>query len=196
MCGMIPNWNSYNDAMNSVSKPLQMGPVWMHAGEVTQVQMRYDIWHRDPPSSSFPPCLAVKTAGLQSDRAEDEYLFELRRYMMEEGANISKTQVLFEVAARTESVDPRKFREDWDRGAGKARFREDLQKARFHGIGRFPTLTFLNEEGKGVMIVGYRPFEVLQQAFAHVAKDGIAMIRQRVCCPNDLLTARYIREPL
>ncbi len=174
MCGMIPNWNSYNDAMNSVSRPLQMGPVWMHASEVTQVKMRYDIWHLDPPSSSYPPCIAVKTAGLQSDEAADAYLFRIRQCMMEDAANISKTAILLSIAEATPGIDFQKFSSDWKDGAGKVPFREDLQKARFHGIGRFPTLTFMNDEGKGVMTVGYRPFDVLQQALEQVAGDPVA----------------------
>src|SRR5690242_4446982 len=66
LAGMIPDWNTYKDDMNSVATPLQMGPVWMHASEVTHVPMKYSIWHEDPPASSFPPCIAIKTAGLQS----------------------------------------------------------------------------------------------------------------------------------
>ena len=142
-----------------------MGPVWMHASEVTHVKMRYDIWHLDPPSSSYPACIAVKTAGLQSGKAEDQYLFEIRRSMMEEAANISKEEILFSIAERVESIDFQRFRRDWNEGLGKTPFREDMQKARFHGIGRFPSLTFMNDKGKGIMIVGYRPFDVLQQAF-------------------------------
>lgn len=161
---MIPDWNSYNDAMNAVSRPLQMGPVWMHASEVTRVKMRYDIWHLDPPSSSYPACIAVKTAGLQSDKAAEQYLFEMRRCMMEEALNISRAEILLSIAETVPGMDAKRFARDWNAGLGKQPFREDLKKARFHGIGRFPSLTFLDGAGKGSMIVGYRPFEVLEQA--------------------------------
>jgi len=169
MCGMIPNWDSYNDGMNAVSKPIQMGAVWMHASEVTHVKMRYDIWHLDPPTSSYPPCIAVKTAALQSSEAADRYLFEMRRCLMEDAVNISKPEVLLSIAKRIQSIDFEKFKHDWNTGLGKNAFRDDIQKAKFHGIGRFPTLTFTNAEGKGILIVGYRPFDVLELAFQSIA---------------------------
>lgn len=171
MGGMIRDWDSYNDAMNSVTRPLQMGPVWMHASEVTQVKMRYDIWHLDPPSSSYPACIAVKTAGLQSDEAGDTYLFEIRRSLMEEAANISKPDVLLSIAEKTECIDTERFRQDWKEGKGRNALREDLKKVKFHEISRFPSLTFTGPSGKGIMIVGYRPFDILEQAFKQVAEN-------------------------
>jgi predicted DsbA family dithiol-disulfide isomerase len=167
MCGMIPDWNSYKDDMNSITKPLQMGPLWMHASEVTHTPMKYSIWHEDPPASSYPTCIAVKTAGLQSAHAEELYLNSARRLLMLEGKNISKVSVLLEVARELDVADFsfEQFKNDWDSGNGKNAFRSDLQKAKLNNIGRFPTLTFQDETGRGVMMVGYRPYEVLEEGF-------------------------------
>jgi putative protein-disulfide isomerase len=167
MCGMIADWNSYHDDMNSVSKPLQMGPVWMHASQVTHVKMRYDIWHLDPPGSSYPACIAVKIAGLQSKAAEEKYLFEIRKGLMEEALNISRPDVLVSIAEKMDlpGFDPDKFKNDWQEGLGKKPFREDLQKAKFHDIGRFPSLTFINQAGDGIIITGYRPANELLDVF-------------------------------
>jgi len=140
----------------------------MHASEVTQVKMRYDIWHMDPPNSSYPACIAVKTAGLQSDEAANQYLFELRRSIMEEGVNISKQDVLFSIAQTIAAINFDQFQQDWNSGIGKNAFREDIQQAKYHGIGRYPTLTFQNRHAESFMIVGYRPFEALEQAFQDV----------------------------
>jgi putative protein-disulfide isomerase len=170
MCGMIQDWHTYNDPMNSVFKPIQMGPVWMHASEVTQVKMKYSIWHEDPPASSYPACISVKTVGLQSKIAEDQYLFTIRKALMEEGANISKPEILFSLAEKLQhpEFNFQQFKNDWQLGKGKDAFRSDLQKAKFHNIGRFPTLTLQNTKGKGIIAVGYRPYEVLKQAFMQV----------------------------
>jgi putative protein-disulfide isomerase len=170
MCGMIANWNSYNDPMNSVSRPLQMGPVWMHASEVTHVKMKYSIWHEDPPGSSYPACIAVKTAGLQSALAEHTYLYHIRKALMDEGLNIARPENLVAVAEGIGDAcfDVARFKSDWQSGGGKDAFRTDIQKAKFHNIGRYPTLTLQNAEGKGILIVGYRPYEVLDQALMQV----------------------------
>ena len=171
MCGMIPDWSTYSDPLNSVSSPAEMGPVWMHASEVTNVKMRYSLWHDDPPSSSYPACIAVKAAGLQSPTAEDAYLFALRKLMMENGANISKQEVLLSVAEDLEldDFDFDKFYSDWKHPRSREAFRRDLQKARFHSIGRFPTLTFAKAEGEGMMMTGYRPYEVLTDIYRNFA---------------------------
>ncbi len=59
------------------------------------------------------------------------------------------------------------FRSDWNQGLGRNPFREDLRKAKLNGIGRYPSLTFLNNDGKGIIIVGYRPYDALVQAYEH-----------------------------
>lgn len=170
MCGMIPDWKTYNDPLNSVSNAIQMGPVWMHASQVTHTKMNYSIWHEDPPASSYPSCIAVKTAALQSAETGHEFLFQVRKALMEDGKNIAKTSVLLEVA---ESMDPHvidfsQFKLDLEGGKGLESFKVDVQKAKFHNIGRYPTLTLQSKEGKGIIIVGYRPYEVLLKAFEHV----------------------------
>ena len=173
MCGMIPDWKSYNDPMNSVCKPIQMGPVWMHASEVTQVKMKHSIWFEDPPSSSYPSCLAVKTAGLQSDSAADKLLSLIRKALMEQGKNVARTEVLFDIVKQieTENFDMDRFFSDWKKQRGIDSFREDVKKAKFHNIGRYPTLTFTNAKGKGIMITGYRPYRVLRDAFLFANRE-------------------------
>lgn len=170
MGGMIPRWDNYNDPLNAVSKPIQMGPVWMHASEITQVKMSHIIWAIDPPSSSYPPSIAVKTVGLQSEKASEQYLHNIRKVLMEEGVNISKTDILLALAheLKYEDFDVNKFMDDWRNGRGQESFRQDLKKTKYHGVGRFPTLTFHNSTGTGVMIIGYRPYDILEQAFFYI----------------------------
>lgn len=175
MCGMIPSWAAFNDPMNSVSNPLQMGPLWMHAAEVTHTKIAYNIWHEDPPSSSYPACIAVKTAGLQSPAAEEQYLSSVRLAVMQDARNISKPDVLLAVAEaldRDGVLSYAQFKDDWQRGKGKAPFRSDLEKASYHKIGRYPTLTFKRGDGRGIMITGYRPYHILEQAYSQIASTG------------------------
>lgn len=169
MGGMIPDWKNYNDPFNSVSRPSQMGPLWYHAGKITGIKMNDAIWNEDCPATSWLACIAVKSAGLQSEKAEELYLVNTRKAVMEEGRNISKADVLLGVAEKTNqelaSFDLETFRRDLKNGRGRDAFRSDLQKTKYHGIGRFPTITFTDDNGKGIIIVGYRPFDVLLQAF-------------------------------
>jgi len=170
MGGMIPGWATYSDLVHSVSRPAQMGPMWMYASQVTHTKMHYRIWAEDPPSSSYPPSLAVKTAGLQSQAAAEAFLYAIRKALMEEGINISRVDVLLKLAyeLKLKGFDYDRFLEDWRKGNGREAFRSDLSKTKLHSIGRFPTLTFQNGEGTGIIMVGYRPYASLEEAFKYM----------------------------
>src|SRR5436190_8530475 len=66
MAGLLPSWNNFQDNVNAVSRPIQMGPVWMHAGQIAQKPICHRLWIDDPPASSYPACIAVKCTQLQS----------------------------------------------------------------------------------------------------------------------------------
>src|SRR5215203_2358567 len=59
MGGLLPDWKRFSDPVNHVSRPAQMGPVWMHAMQITGMEMKTTMWHTSPPSSSYPACTAV-----------------------------------------------------------------------------------------------------------------------------------------
>jgi len=169
MGGMIPDWKRYSDPLNSVSVPVQMGPVWMQAAAVTHVPMDYHIWHTDPPASSYPSCIAVHQAFLQSQAAGEAYLAAVRRAVMVERRNIARPGVLAalaeEVSAETQGLlDTAAFADPSHQSMARDAFRLDLQKVAFQKIGRFPTLTLVNTAGKGLIMPGYRPIERLREA--------------------------------
>ncbi|HXR84445.1 MAG TPA: DsbA family protein [Hanamia sp.] len=165
MAGLLPGWNNYNDSVNSVTRPIQMGPVWMHAKELSGMPIEQNIWITDPPSSSYPACIAVKCAAFQSLRAEEHFLRMLREAVMMQGENISKEEVLFSLAEKLEAADAEfkvtKFKEDVKSDRAVEALRKDLQEVQYHNITRFPALVVRNKNNKGVLISGYRPYSVL-----------------------------------
>lgn len=165
MGGLLPKWENYNDSTNSITRPIQMGPMWMHAKEISGMPIDQNIWMRDPPSSSYPACIAVKCAALQSAEAEENYLRLLREALMIGGENISRRETLFQIAEMLAETHPQFdidcFRKDFSNDAGLEAFRKDLQEVQYHHINRFPTLVIRNHNSKGVMISGYRPYSSL-----------------------------------
>src|SRR3954466_16223308 len=89
MSGLLPEWKNYSDPLYSVSRPMQMGPVWHQASLQSGMQMYDKIWVEDPPASSYPACIAVKCAELQSKKAGDTYLRLAREAIMLHGKNIA-----------------------------------------------------------------------------------------------------------
>jgi len=133
LAGMIPDWKSFNDPLNSVMKPIQMGPVWMEAKYVTGTDIDESIWVKDPPSSSFPACIAVKTAELQSPEAGVKMLFALREAVMKNGQNISKDSVLLIIAKNLavqfpHLFDLNQFKKEYNQKESRDALRKDMNE--------------------------------------------------------------------
>jgi putative protein-disulfide isomerase len=174
MGGLIPSWEEFSDPLNSIQNPSQMGPMWMQAGHLTGRPIDDMVWISDPPSSSYPACIAVKTAQMQSPEAGKQLLFRLSEAVMENRKNISKTEVISQVAEalakdHPEVIDFERFKKEYNGDLSREAFRQDLQKVKLNKIGRFPTFTISSHKGHGVMITGYRPYEALLEAIRQVA---------------------------
>jgi len=166
MGGLLPDWKSYQDTEQHVSRPIQMGPVWLEAKYISEQPMDETIWLADPPASSYPACLAVKCAALQSAVAEHHYLYALRKAVMVEKRNIAKKEVLLAVADEVamtfpEIINAVKFHKDLEMGNSLEDFRADLKEVSYRNIRRFPSLVLHQDNGQGTLIRGYRPVEVL-----------------------------------
>lgn len=173
MGGLIPSWKEFSDPLNSIQNPSQMGPMWMQAGHITGRKIDDMVWMVDPPSSSYPACIAVKTAQLQSNEAAELMLHALSEAVMQHRKNITKTEVIATVAdilvqQHPEIFDLERFKKEYNGDLSRDAFRKDLQKVKLNKIGRFPTLTISNSQGKGVMITGYRPYDALLEAIRQV----------------------------
>ena len=160
MIGLLPSWDRFHDSTHSLSRPLQMGPEWMYAGQVCGRPVADTIWITDPPASSFPACIAVKCAELQSGAMGALYLHLLREAVLVRGENIAETAVLLAVAtnlARSErGFDEKRFEDEITGTKARELFRRDYQEAQYLGIRRTPTLVF-KHNGKRLALHGYQP---------------------------------------
>ncbi|GAB3833366.1 DsbA family protein [Pontibacter rugosus] len=176
MAGMVPNWNSFSDPVNHVTKPLQMGPVWLEAKHLSGQPIEDKVWYNNPPSSSYPACIAVKSAGLQSSEAAEMYLRRVREAIMLHGKDISSTAVLLEVAKGLSQesagvLDFDVFEQALHGEAARKAFEEDLRQVRYRRITRYPALTITKPGQAGLLIVGYRPYEALVSTLKKVAPE-------------------------
>jgi len=164
MAGLLPSWKHFSDSVNAITKPIQMGPEWMHARAVSGVPMDDRLWIIDPPASSYPACIAVKAANMQSPEAGRKYLHLAQKAVMTGCRNIARQQVLLDIAAElNQLLDLERFRSDLLGDKAREDFRKDLQEAKFLHITRLPTIVFkgLRETS---LISGYQTFENLTQA--------------------------------
>jgi len=175
MGGLLPAWNHYIDNYNSVQRPAQMGPLWMHAGKEMEVSIAHRIWIDDPPASSYPACIAVKCAELQSAEAGQLYLHFVRKAVMLHGMNIARHPVLLQVAECVADINKpfslEQFEQDMKNDRGLEAFRKDLQEVKYRGINRFPSLLVKSAASPGILITGYKPadelLQILREKFVH-----------------------------
>jgi putative protein-disulfide isomerase len=201
MGGLLPDWNNYNDPTNSITRPIQMGPMWMHASQLSGMSIESRIWMEDPPASSYPACVAVKCAQMQSKEAGEIYLRMLREAVMIRRQNIAKQEVLIDVAEEVQkhvdfSVD--QFKNDLGSNEAIEAFRKDLQEIKYKNIERFPTLIFRRIGQPSAIITGYRSYETILQVMETMApgiSDKRIPITDNTYQSNGInLTERELKE--
>jgi predicted DsbA family dithiol-disulfide isomerase len=165
MGGLLPGWKQFSDGLNAVSRPAQMGPIWMEAAHLSGMPINTHIWIKNPPASSYLACIAVTCAQLQSASAGEQYLRLLREAVMLHGENISVQSVLLKTAEALAQTgvpfDLKQFDEDLKTNRGRDAFRNDLHEVQNRGINRFPSLVFSSPHHASLLITGYRPYEAL-----------------------------------
>ena len=204
MGGLIPSWTNYNDVSNNVTRPIQMGPIWMEASHNSGMPINNRLWVEDPPASSYPACIAFTCANAQSFDAGEKYLRMLREAVMMHGKNISKEIVLTDIAQELALNLPRfnteLFKKDLTNGIGLEAFRKDLSEIQTRNVTRFPSLILRKANQPSLIITGYRPYEVLLDALSKIA-PGLQKTQQ---CSNKeaylsywgTLTQREMKEAL
>lgn len=165
MAGLIPSWNNFVDSINSVNRPLQMGPVWMHASQVAGVEINHSLWYRDPPASSYPACIAFKSVQAQSEDYASIYLKLLWDSCMNRGINISKQEELFKLAARLKEVfpdfDTDQFEEYFTGREGVKALSDDIQETKAKNIDRLPAMILRRTGKPALLITGYKPYDYI-----------------------------------
>ena len=157
-----------------------MGPIWMEARHKTGAAINDNIWIENPPASSYPACIAVKTAGLQGFEASEIYLQAVWKAVMVNSMDISKKDILLEIAydagiQKPQILDFQRFADEYDNDESRDAFRNDLRQVAYNKIGRFPTMTF-TKGGKGIIMTGYRPYEALVDALKQIQTISAGVI--------------------
>src|SRR6056297_1910151 len=116
MGGLLSEWKNFNDQMNDVARPAQLGPLWMQARNMSGQPIKENIWISNPVDTSYLACMAVKAAALQSKTAEEAMLRKLREEVMMHQGNIGELEVILKVA---EDLDQKQILK-------KGKFRNDL----------------------------------------------------------------------
>ena len=173
MGGLLRDWEHFQDQLNSIGRPSQMGPLWMEAKQMTGQPIEEFMWIKNPVDSSYPACMAVKAAEDQSAIAAEAILRKLREAVMMQRKDIGDKNVILEIAAELQKeqvLNLSAFEAAFFSSHSADLFRKDLDLIKLKNITRFPTL-LISYGDKTIQITGYRPFSVLVDAFKALEPD-------------------------
>lgn len=159
MGGLLPDW-SYNSG--GISKPSDVAQHWDEASLHYEMPIDGDVWLEDPLDSSYPSCIAMKAAQMQSKEKAIKFMRILREKLYLEKKNIAKWENIAE-AAKIANLNIEKLKTDYN-GAAEKLFQEDLYYAKTLGVRGFPTFFFADENNNKLTVYGSKPYTAYENA--------------------------------
>lgn len=157
MGGLLPDW-SYNSG--GISKPSDVASHWDEVSRHYDMPIDGDVWLEDPLHSSYPPSIAFKAAEMQDKHKAISFLRVLREMVFLQKKNITRWEHLAAAAEKT-GLDTRQLQKDYE-GKANQLFQEDLALARQLGVRGFPTMFFIDDQGKQEKVYGRKSYDVYE----------------------------------
>lgn len=160
MGGLLEKWHGGPvDPANGIYGPADVAGHWREVGEHSRMPIDGSLMIDNPVQSSFPPSRVFKI--IQKHHGDDkafEYLRRAREALFVFNENIGEAEVLQKIVDEM-GLDGENIVKEADSEIGHQLLQEDFALTRSLGARGFPTIIMVNEENKGVKIVGGRPFE-------------------------------------
>jgi putative protein-disulfide isomerase len=171
MGGLLPNWDGFADRANGIGSPADVAGHWREVGEHTRMPIDGTLWLDNPIQSSFPPSRVFKVIQQQSDELANTYLRRAREAVFAFNKNIAEDQVLIEIVNQM-GLDGESIVKEAALESSQQLLEQDFALAGSLGVRGFPTVIMVNEENKGVKIVGQRSLEFYAQGLQQVLETA------------------------
>jgi len=187
MGGLLPGWDGFADRANGIGKAADVAGHWREVGEASRMPIDGSVWVRDPLSSSFPPSKVFLVIQEQDAELAGRFLRKAREAVFAFDRNIADREVLTELVndlgLNGEAVVEEALSE-----RGEELLNRDIAFARELGVRGFPTLVFVDDDGRGERVVGMRPLQQYADTLQRVMGED-ATVRTRALLPLDELLA-------
>ncbi|MDN7245664.1 DsbA family protein [Planococcus shenhongbingii] len=160
MGGLLEKWHDGPiDPANGIYKPADVAGHWREVGEHSRMPIDGSLMIDNPVQSSYPPSRVFKVIQEKHDEAKaNEYLRRAREALFAFNQNISDQAVMIDIVNKM-GLDGEAIVAEAEQPRGQQLLNEDFSLARSIGARGFPTIIMVNEENKGVKLVGGRPFD-------------------------------------
>ncbi|PAQ14030.1 dithiol-disulfide isomerase [Bacillaceae bacterium SAOS 7] len=169
MGGLLKSWDGFADAKNGISRPADVADHWKEVGEHSRMPIDGSLWLNNPIQSSYPAARVFKIIQQSDEQLANVYLRRAREAVFAFNQNIGEKQILIDIVNQI-GLDGETIVKEAETTTGQQLLDQDFALARSLGVRGFPTIIIVNEESKGVKIVGARPVDYyvkgLMQALA------------------------------
>ncbi|WP_010283681.1 DsbA family protein [Bacillus timonensis] len=158
--GLLEKWNGGPvDPANGIHGPADVAGHWREVGEYSRMPIDGTLMIDNPVQSSFPPSRVYKVIQKNhGDEKANEYLRYAREELFAFNQNIAEKSVMIE-NVNTIGLNGEEIVSEAESEIGQQLLNEDFALAAKLGARGFPTIIMVNEENKGVKIVGSRSLD-------------------------------------
>lgn len=166
MGGLLEKWDGFADVSNGISSPADVAGHWREVGVHSRMPIDGTVWYDDPITSSYIPSRVYKVVQAIDAEQANTFLRRAREELFAFNKNISDDDVLIQIVNEL-GLDGKEIVEQAKQTEANEALHQDFAQVRQLGVRGFPTIVMVNEEQKGVRIVGARSLdqyvEALQQ---------------------------------
>ncbi|SDN34805.1 DsbA family protein [Bacillus sp. OK048] len=193
MGGLLEKWHDGPiDPANGIFKPADVAGHWREVGEYSRMPIDGSLMIDNPVQSSFPPSRVYKVIQKNhNDEKAFEYLRRAREALFAFNQNIAEKSVMTEIVTSL-GLDGESIVKEAEEQTGHLLLNEDFALARKLGARGFPTIIMINEENKGVKIVGSRPLENYVNGLSKVLNEEEPKPMQQPSLSNLLATEKLL----
>ncbi len=177
MGGLLKNWDGFADVKNGIRSPSDVADHWREVGEHSRMPIDGSLWRNNPIQSSYPASRVFKVIQREDEAAARTFLRRAREAVFAFNRNIGDNHVLVDLVNQM-GLDGAAVVKEAEGQDGVAWLEQDFALAGSLGARGFPTIMMINEEKKGVKIVGARQLESYVDALKQVLPNETIQPRQ------------------
>ena len=155
---MLESWDGFADVANGIGGPADVAGHWREVGEHSRMPIDGSLFFTNPIQSSYPPSRVFKIIQQKDENLAKTFLRRAREAVFAFNQNIGEEQILINLVNQM-GLDGESIVKEAELPSGQQLLNQDFALAKSLGVRGFPTIIMVNEENKGVKIVGARPLE-------------------------------------
>lgn len=196
MGGLLESWDGFADVKNGIRGPADVAGHWREVGEHSRMPIDGSLWYDNPVQSSYIPSRVYKVIQQQDDQLARTFLRRAREAVFAFNRNIGDDDVLINIVNEL-GLDGEAIVQESHSATGKQLLEQDFILAAQLGVRGFPTIIMVNEENKGVKIVGARSLDYYVSGLAQILENDHLSAKQppslaQVLQQENLLFAKEI----